>query len=318
VITIMPSSSDRLRRRLRLRDLDTFMAVAASGGMRKAAEHLHLSQPAVSKAINDLEDTLGVRLFDRSRRGVEPTVYGRTLLKHGRMLFDGLSQAVGEIEYQSDPSGGALSIGCSETISAGLAAALIAGLWKRQPRLVFNVESGDAPVLLLHFLRERTCELVIARPYGGRVDPDLDVVPLFRERMSVVVGAGHRHAKRRKISLNELADDPWILSRNELLPDSPIVAAFDRAGIDLPRNRVVSGSLNLRYGLLASGRAVTVVPDSLLRFGPNREALKLLPLELPLWDQHTSIITLKGRTLSPVAEVFIAAARDIASVLAVP
>jgi len=313
----MPTSSDRLRRRLRLRDLDTFMAVAASGGMRKAAEQLHLSQPAISKAISDLEHALGVRLFDRSRRGVEPTLYGRTLLKHGRALFDGLSQAVGELEFLADPSSGELSFGCSETISAGLAAAVIAGLWKRQPRLVFNVESGDAPVLLLHFLRERSCELVIARPYGGRIDPDLDVIPLFRERMSVVVGPEHRHAKRRKLSLGELADDPWILSRNELLPGSPVVATFDRAGIDLPRNRVVSGSLNLRYGLLATRGAVTVVPDSLLRFAPNRGALKLLPLELPLWDQHTSIITLKGRTLSPVAELFIAATKSLASVLAV-
>jgi DNA-binding transcriptional LysR family regulator len=294
------------------------MAVAASGGMRKAAEQLHLSQPAISKAIGDLEGALGVRLFDRSRRGVEPTVYGRTLLKHGRTLFDGLRQAIGEIEFLADPSSGQLSFGCSETISAGLAAAVIAGLWKRHPRLTFNVESGDAPVLLLHFLRERACELVIARPYGERIDPDLDVIPLFRERMSVVVGPEHRHARRRKMSLRELCDDQWILSRNELMPGSPIVAAFDRAGIDLPRNCVVSGSLNLRYGLLASGRAVTVVPDSLLRFGPNLGALRLLPLELPSWAQHTSIITLKGRTLSPVAELFIAAVRDLAKALSAP
>jgi DNA-binding transcriptional LysR family regulator len=172
-------------------------------------------------------------------------------------------------------------------------------------------------VLLLHFLRERAYELVVARPYGERLDPDLDAIPLFRERMSVVVGPSHRHARRRKISLAELADDPWILSRNELLPGSPIVAAFDRTGIDLPRNRAVSGSLNLRYELLASGRAVTVVPDSLMRFGPDLGALKSLPLELPPWTQYTSIITLKGRTLSPVAELFIAAARSLANALPV-
>lgn len=302
--------SDSLRRRLRLRDLDTFMAAASSGGMRKAAQQLHMSQPAVSKAIADLEDELGVRLLDRSRRGVEPTLYGRALLKHGTALFDGLRQAVVEIDFLADPSGGELSFGCAETISAGLAAAVIARLTQRQSRLVFNVESGDAPVLLLHFLRERTCELVIARPYGA-VDADLDCVPLFHERMTVVVGPGHRFASRRKIRLVELADEPWLLSRNELMPGSPVVAAFEREGLELPRKHVVTGSLNLRYALLGTGRFVTIVPHSLLRFGQHRSSLKLLPLELPSWAQPTSILTVKGRTLGPVAEIFIEVAREL-------
>lgn len=306
------SSKQNLRRRLRLRDLDTFMSVAATGGMRKAAEQLHMSQPAVSKAIADLEASLGVRLFDRSRRGVEPTVYGRTLVKHGRLLFDGLSQAAGEIEFLSDPSTGELSFGCSETISAGLAAAVVAKLTARAPRLVFNVESGEAPVLLLHFLRERSCELVMARPYAGAHEPDLEVTPLFKERMTVVVGPTHRHANRRKLSLAELAEDRWILSRNELMPGSPIVVAFEREGFDMPQSRVISGSLNLRYALLATGRAVTVVPNSLLHFSPNRGALKLLPIDLPSWEQATSILTLKGRTLSPVAGLFMDAAQELA------
>ncbi|MEO7010009.1 MAG: LysR family transcriptional regulator [Caldimonas sp.] len=306
------TSSQSLRRRLRLRDLDTFMAVAAAGGMRKAAEQLHMSQPAVSKAIADLEESLKVRLFDRSRRGVEATIYGRTLVKHGRVLFDGLRQAAGEIEFLADPSRGELSFGCSETISAGLAAAVVAKLSARQPRLLFNVESGEAPVLLLHFLRERACELVIARPYAGSVDPDVQVTPLFMERMTAVVAPEHRHARRRKLSLSELTGDLWILSRNELMPGSPVAEAFQREGLELPSSRVVTGSLNLRYGLLATGRAVTVVPNSLLRFAPNRSALRLLPLEFPKWQQATSILTLKGHTLSPVAELFIDAAQELA------
>ncbi|MEO7156154.1 MAG: LysR family transcriptional regulator [Vicinamibacterales bacterium] len=306
------SSNPNLHRRLRLRDLDTFMAVAATGGMRKAAEQLHMSQPAVSKAIADLEASLGVRLFDRSSRGVDATVYGRTLVKHGRLLFDGLRQAAGEIEFLSDPSSGELRFGCSETIAAGLAAEVVARLTARAPRLIFHVESGEAPVLLLHFLRERSCELVIARPYAGALEPDLQATPLFKERMRVVVGPGHRHANRRKLSLAELAEDRWILSRNELMPGSPIVSAFEREGLELPRSRVVSGSLNLRYALLATGRAVTVVPNSLLHFSPNRSDLRRLPLDLPSWEQATSILTLKGRTLSPVAGLFMDAAQDLA------
>lgn len=302
--------SDHLRRRLHLRDLDTFMAVAAAGGMRKAAEQLHMSQPAVSKAIADLEALLGVRLLDRSRNGVEPTAYGHALLKHGGTLFDGLRRAVGEIEFLADPAGGELSLGCAETISAGLAAAAIASVSKRQPRVVFNVESGDAPVLLLHFLRERTCELVIARPYGV-VESDVEALSLFRERMTVVVGPTHRFASRRKIRLEELIDERWLLSRNELMAGSPVAAAFANAGLALPRKLIVTGSLNLRYALLATGTCVTVVPHSLLKFGTPRGALKLLPLELPAWSQPTCILSLKGRALSPIARIFIDTALEL-------
>lgn len=302
--------SDNLRRRLKLRDIDTFMTVASCGGMRKAAQQLFMSQPAVSKGIADLENELGVRLLDRNPRGVEPTTYGRALIKHGVALFDGLRQAVNEIEFLADPSGGELSIGCSETISAGLAAASIARLSQRRPRLLFSVESGDAPVLLLHFLRERTCELVIARPYR-QVDADFDAAPLFHERMSVVVGPGHRFAARRKISLAELANEPWLLSRNELMSGSPLASAFERDGLELPRARIVTGSLNLRYPLLATGRFVTIAPHSLLRFGQTRGTLKLLPVELPAWSQPTCIVTLSGRTLSPVAQSFIDVAREL-------
>src|SRR6187455_2519651 len=83
---------NKIKRRLKLKDLDVFMAVAALGGMGKASKRLNLSQPAISKAIADLEQTLGVRLVDRSRHGVEPTVYGAALMKRGTTVFDELRQ----------------------------------------------------------------------------------------------------------------------------------------------------------------------------------------------------------------------------------
>jgi DNA-binding transcriptional LysR family regulator len=162
-----------------------------------------------------------------------------------------------------------LSLGCAETISAGLTAAIIARMSQQHPRLVFTVESGDAPVLLFHFLRERQCELVIARPYED-IAADLDAAALFHERLTVVVGPKHRYAARRKITLPELASERWLLSRNELMPGSPVATAFEREGLELPALRVVTGSLNLRYALLATGAFVSVVPHSLLHFGSQR------------------------------------------------
>ncbi len=309
----MPASHDHLKRRLKLRDLDTLMAVAQSGGMRKAAEQLHMSQAAVSKAVSELEDALGVRLLDRTSKGVEPTVYGRALLRRGRVIFDELRQGVNEIGFLAEPGVGELSIGCGESLMASLLPAVIDRMHRQHPRLVFKMESGDPPVLLDHFLRQRICEMVVLRPWAPLTDPDLQVAPLFHERISVVADARSIWARRRKLGLAELIDEPWILSHVEIRPGSPVMQAFANHGIDLPKNLIVSGSLNLRYSLLATGRYLTVMPSTVLKFCPGRGAVKALAIELPRWSIATVVATLRNRSLSPVAELFIERARELSA-----
>src|SRR4030095_9822949 len=111
---------DRIGRGLKLRDLHVLFAVVQWGSMAKAARHLSVSQPVVSAAVAGLEQTLGVRLLDRTRRGGEPTTYGGALLDHGLAAFDALRQGVREIEFLADPTIGELRIGCPEWIAAGL------------------------------------------------------------------------------------------------------------------------------------------------------------------------------------------------------
>src|SRR5215207_7578712 len=98
--------SDRIGRRLKPRDLHVFMAVAERGNMARAAEQLAISRPVVSKTIAALEHTLGVPLLDRTPRGVEPTGYGRALLRRSLAVFDELRASVKEIEFLADPSAG--------------------------------------------------------------------------------------------------------------------------------------------------------------------------------------------------------------------
>ena len=132
--------ADRIGRRLKLRDLHVLSAVVQWGSMAKAAQHLAVSQPVVSAAVADLEHAIGVRLLDRSRRGVEPTIYGRALLKHGMVAFDALKQGVKEIEFLADPTAGELRIGCPEWISAGLLPVIIDRMLQKHPRIVFHVD----------------------------------------------------------------------------------------------------------------------------------------------------------------------------------
>ncbi len=103
--------NDRVGSRLKLRDLRVFMAVANAGTMGRAAADLAVSQPVISKSIADLEDALGVRLFDRSRRGVELTSHGQSLRNSGIAVFDELRQSVSRLEALTDPTAGEIRIG---------------------------------------------------------------------------------------------------------------------------------------------------------------------------------------------------------------
>src|SRR6266849_1374477 len=154
---------ERVMRRLKLRELRILMTVAEAGSMGKAAVQLALSQPAVSKAIGEMEHTLGVPLLDRTARGVEPTPYGRALLKWAIAVFDDLRQGVREIEFLADPTGGEVRVGCSEMMNAGLLPAVIDRLSQQYRRLLFTVMVAPTLVEQYRDLRERHVDFVFGR-----------------------------------------------------------------------------------------------------------------------------------------------------------
>src|SRR5689334_11115279 len=131
--------SDRIGRRMKLHDLHVLMAVVQAGSMNKAATLLNTGQSAVSRSIADLEHAIGVRLVDRTPRGVEPTRYGRVLLDGGTAVFDDLRQAVRNIELLADPTAGEVRIGCTPLLAAGFVSAVVDRLSRRHPRMLFHL-----------------------------------------------------------------------------------------------------------------------------------------------------------------------------------
>src|SRR5215207_813087 len=190
---------DRVLRRLKLSDLRLFHAVVQWGGMAKAAAHLNISQPAVSKAIAALEHTLSVRLLERNPQGVEPTIYGRALLKGGIAVFDELKQSVKQIAFLSDPTVGELRIGCSEPLAAGFVPTVINGLLRQYPRIAFRVVTGDPVTLTERELRQRNIDLAIAPMPGLHLDTDIDAEILFDDRQVVMAAARNKWVRQRHI-----------------------------------------------------------------------------------------------------------------------
>jgi DNA-binding transcriptional LysR family regulator len=304
----------RIVRRLKLRDLHVLFAVVHWGSMAKAARHLAMSQPAVSKMIADLEAVLRVRLLDRSSQGVEPTLYARALLKRGDVVFDELWQGIRDVEFLADPTVGEVRIVSPELLAAGLLPAVIARLSERYPRVVVSVQAS-ASMLEFRQLRERKVDLVLGRMPGSFSEDDLDIESLFDDpKEAVVVGARSRWARRRKVSLADLVDEPWVLPPNEVV-SALISEAFKAKGLQVPQKRTNASSLLLRNRLLATGRYISVLPEFVLRHNAKQWSLKALPIELGLTPRSIAIVTLKNRTVSPVVQLFIEHLRAVAKTM---
>ena len=307
--------NDRIGRRLKLRDLHILLAVAQCGNMSKAARQLSVSNPVVTKAISDLEHALDVRLLDRTPSGAELTIYGRALLDRGIAVFDELRQAVKNIEFLANPTAGEVRIACSLATGIGFVTAVIERLSRRFPRIVFDVLSGPEADAR-RALEERTVDLVIGRMFALIAEDHLSAEVLYDDPFVVAAGMRNPWVRRRKIELAELVNDPWVLPP----ADSPfgfvIKEAFHAAGLAVPPSTVIVSAVPMRNALLASGRFLTIVPSSVLRFSADKPAYKALSIELPIARRPIGVLTLKNRMLNPLAQCFIDCARDIAKPLA--
>ncbi len=306
----MQQLSERIGRRIKLHDLHVLMAVAQAGSMNKAAALLHTTQPAVSKSIAELERTVGVRLLDRNARGVEPTACGRALLNGGATVFDELQQAMRNIEFLADPEAGQVQFGCNPFLAASFASAVVDRISQRYPRIVVHLVTGGNDVLG-HELSERNLDFAIARRFTSS-NEHFNVEFLYDDLYVVVAGTQSPWARRRKIELAELVNESWALPAPGSVTGSVATDAFRTMGLDYPRVPAVTISPEARISLLATGHFLSIFPASALQFSARRPEIKVLPIELPVARLPIGIVTLKNRTLSPVARLFIEHAREIA------
>lgn len=296
----------QIGRRLKLRDLHVFSIVAQRGSMAKAAVQLGVSQPTISEIIADLEQALGVRLLDRGPQGVEPTMYGEALLKRGKVAFDELKQSIKDIEFLADPTVGELRVACPESLASAILPPIILKFSRENPGIVLHVDAAITTTLDVPALRERTVDMLLAR-VGEPVDSHSDVLNvefLFDDELLVVAGTGSRWAGRKKIDPAELVDAPWVMTPTGLAT-ALVGEAFQASGLGMPKIQLVTFSMLLRAQMLATNEFITVMPRSALHLNAERFAMQVLPVDLPIRPWPVAIVTLKNRTLSPIALLFI-------------
>lgn len=285
--------SDRIGRRMKLQDLHVFQTVVKAGSMGKAAAILNSTQPNITRSIAALEQTLGVRLLDRHYRGVEPTDFGRALLKRSQIAFDELRASVKDIEFLTDPTAGEIRVGSITYLAASFATSVIDRLSSRYPRMTFNVVAGDSATLH-RVLTDRTVDFVLAQKFGAFSDDQFNFEKLYEERYVVLASAKNRWAQRKTVELADLLDEPWTLSSSETVVGMVAKEAFSTSGLPYPRVAVTTFPKEMRMNLLLTGRFLTISPTSDLRLPTRRPEFTALPVTLPIAPIPIGIITLKN------------------------
>jgi DNA-binding transcriptional LysR family regulator len=299
---------DRIGRRLRLKDLHTLQVVAETGSMARASRQLALSQPAISKAIAEMEHTVGATLLDRSARGVELTASGRLLINRSRIIFDELREGMEDIRRVSDPARGEIRVGTTEPIT-GFVAEVIGQLSLAYPRITYRVSVSDTTTLVRD-LRERALDVVVTRWTADSVADDLAAEVLLKAPLAVLADRHHPLLKRKGVSLADTMDQAWTLSPPDSFLGRVVVDVFQRRKLPLPPTIVTTLSVHMRLNLLASGRFLTMLPERMVRQRANRAWLRALDIDLPESRGPIASITVKKRNVGGALKLFQQACRD--------
>lgn len=301
----------QIGRRLQLRQLHVFLAVVQHRSLAMAARVLGVATPTVSEIIGDLEHVLGVRLFERTPKGMEPTRYGQALRRRTLIVFDELKQSVEDIKLLADPTVGEVRIACPLGIAYSIVPPIFERFVSENPNVVLHFDEvlTSATTRDLQALRDRRYDLIIARG-GDSVDgmaEDLDIEALLNDRLVVVAGPQSKWARRRKIDLVELSGEAWIMQSAETGNYRILARAFETRGLPLPRANLVTVSISVIKHFLERGALLSAIPRSVAHFA----SLKVLPVDLSSPPWPINVVTIKHRILSPVVARFIACARDV-------
>jgi DNA-binding transcriptional LysR family regulator len=165
-------------------------------------------------------------------------------------------------------------------------------------------------------LRERNVDFLLGTLPSPSVPDDLIAERLFDENIAVVAGVRTRWARRRRIVFDDLKEERWVLSPPDSVPGRMRAEILAANGLPMPKGAIFSLSIHLAIALAAGGRLVALMPGSVVRFNPGCQALKVLPVKLPPYRVPVGFLTVKNRTMNPLAQHFIACARKAAARLA--
>lgn len=293
--------------RIRLRHLHTFVAVAQQGTLGRAAETLNLSQPALSKTLNELEQLTGTRLFERGRLGAQLTLVGEQFLTHAVKVLDALNSAGQALNRKEGLNNDIVRIGALPTAALGILPTLIGQFHKQQKDITLQVATMNNTMLLAG-LKSGEIDIGIGRMSDPELMSGLHYELLFLESLKLVVRPGHP-LLQETVTLSRVMEWPVVVSPKGTVPRQNAEALLQSQGCKMPAGCIETLSASLSRQLTVDFDYVWFVPSGAVKDDLRRGVLTALPIATQGAGEPIGILTRVDATLTPGTQTLLSAIR---------
>ncbi len=298
---------------LKARHLRLLVALDDFGNLKQVADISHVTVPAVSKALAELEKGLGLELFTRTAQGLRPTPYGECLVRHARTLLTDIHQARDELKALSSGSEGKIHVGVFPASTSVLLPQALALLKQRSPGTNVLVTEGTTATLTPE-LWQGTVDMIVGRLPARNAVNGFEEKELLEEPVMLMTGRHHPLANRKKLKWSELQAYPWVLPPSGSLLRDPLERTLERHGLTLTNNYIETLSTHLARAYLQITDAIGVMAGG-VAVSDATQPLAVLPLTLPKLMRPAGVLWNRNRVMTPGASLMLACLEDAAAAL---
>nr|WP_315224004.1 LysR family transcriptional regulator [uncultured Albidiferax sp.] len=303
-----------IRARLKTRQLLLLVALDDEGNIHRASQVLNMTQPAASKLLKDLEDVLEVPLFDRLPRGMRPTWYGETMIRHARVALASLNQAHEELTALKAGRFGQVSVGAITSPGLTLLPSAVAMVKREQPTLRVGLEIENSPVLIER-LQQGKLDLVVARLFAEQDKTNLRYEPLIEEPVCAIARPGHPLVDVQGLALRDVVAAGWIVPPAGSVLRHRFDLMFQEVGLAPPTNVIESSALLFITRMLQQSDMLAVIAADVAHYYAAHGLAAIVPLDMPCHMDAFGIITRTDRLPSPAAKVMLTALKATSQAL---
>ncbi len=280
------------------------VALSETVSLRSAADELAMTQPAATKALKELEDTVGVSLFVRHARGMEPTIFGEAVMRYARVVFEDLDELREELAAIEAGDIGKVRIGAVMAPAPELLTHVIVALKEAHPRLQITVQIDTSDVLV-QALQQDQLDIVIGRIPDGFPALDLSFETLSEEALSIVARPDHPGERRptARPKLAELAQYPWIVQPHPSPMRQVIDQTFRESRVAPPVSTVETSSILTTLSLVRDSDMLAVLPSSVAQYYVAFNTIASLPTPLRGRLAPYGLILRKNRRIRPATQL---------------
>lgn len=298
-----PDFEHLIRNHLKLRHLAVLTAITDHASFQKAAYSLHMTQPAVSRCVKDLETLIGFKLFDRSSKGTTTTNPGEVFIRHARTILAQIRHAGNELNDLANARSGVLAVGCTAEAHMGPFIDTICELTNEHPGIRTSIQEGFY-AQLVPMLENGEIDFLISRLDQSVEHSNLDTSVLFHRKWGVFCRSDHSLIKNHRLSLKDVHHDAWIIPLKNTVIHPMISSIFSAQNLTLPSNAIECSSALFAKDILARSNRLMLMPETFSLPTDHSNPIAMLPIETSQSTHPVGITSVRSREFTPAQLLF--------------